>query len=135
MCFKLRGFEGRESPHFLLDNGYIAPIILPWSSNGTKNLWRTVQPCAVRALGCKVISSLVDTAAPSQTGTKVSASVSFFFHFWKVACEATSALNAVLNWLTFRFVGSFFGAHPQIIYLQVVANLLWRWNFWPFFQI
>ncbi len=29
MCFKLRGFDGRESPHFPLDNGYIAPIILP----------------------------------------------------------------------------------------------------------
>jgi hypothetical protein len=27
----------------------------------------------------------------------------FFFHFCKVACWATSALHAVLNWLRFRF--------------------------------
>jgi hypothetical protein len=48
----------------------------------------------------------------------------FFSHLCKVACGATSALHVVLNWLTFRFVGSFFWPHSQSIYLQVAATLL-----------
>jgi len=44
------------------------------------------------------------------------ASVFFFLHFCKVACRATSALHVVLNWLTFRFVGSFFfGPTPKLL--------------------
>jgi hypothetical protein len=40
----------------------------------------------------------------------------FFLHFCKVACGATSALHVVLNWLTFRFVGSFFfGTTPKLL--------------------
>jgi hypothetical protein len=50
--------------------------------------------------------------------------VFFFSYFRKVACGATSALHVVLNWLTFRFVGSFFWPHYQIIYLQVAATFI-----------
>jgi hypothetical protein len=38
----------------------------------------------------------------------------FFSHFCKVACGATFALDVVLNWLTLRFVGSFFGPTPKL---------------------
>jgi len=48
----------------------------------------------------------------------------FFFHFCKVACWVTSALHVVLNWLTFRFVGSSFWPHSQSVYLQVAVTLL-----------
>ncbi len=42
---------------------------------------------------------------------------SVFFHFCKIGCGATSALYVVLNWLTFRFVGSVFLA-PLTNYLS-----------------